>query len=205
MVVRQREHREWAEVVLAWALLVPPFAILTLFTVLPAWSAYQSLARRVAERSDAVEQLKQRVGGLTATDPGDTLAEMRQRKPMFHEGASDTIAAAALQARIRGLAQARRAELIGASALPSRARDGVTYFGLRLQLTGGLHAMREALYAIETTQPAVFVDRAILSVDALHRSVSSGAAIGDRMRVELDVYGVRWVEPVVPALKRPPQ
>jgi len=105
----------------------------------------------------------------------------------YLKGESDAIRAASLQTFMSDLAGANGVRLNSTRPLPPRDRDQVRLAGTRVQFTADIEQLREILYAIESTQPFLFVE-------AVHvRPVSALAQrdpeYGGLLDVRLDVLG----------------
>jgi general secretion pathway protein M len=119
----------------------------------------------------------------------------------FLAGPEDAIIIADLQTRLSALITAHNAELSSARALPPKARDGLEFLGLGLQIRAEMKSIQEILHTIETGTPLLFVERADLRLD------ERGAAAGRARNVEsiapmvldIAIYGAKWPSPSTPA------
>jgi hypothetical protein len=175
-----RYGRIAATLILLMALAVP----VTL--ALSAIDLYRSNLDGIAERRSAIARLEAIAAYGTRLD-GDRagVAEITHAA-WFLEGSDAAIAAAALQAKLKELAQAHGVEVAQAHDLKPRVLSGVTYVGVRLATSGLAQGVEPFLRAIEASLPLLIVDdvelRAEISgVDARYEPVT--------LYVDLTVWG----------------
>lgn len=103
------------------------------------------------------------------------------------EGASDAIAAAALQSRIEELATSVGATIGSTESLPAEARSGYRRIGLRYVLSGPYETVVKFLAKLEAATPPLVIDN--LHIHGVLRRPGTPAAAG--LDAGLDVYGYR--------------
>jgi general secretion pathway protein M len=89
------------------------------------------------------------------------LAGLQDKRPAaagFLPAASDTLAAADLQNQIKTFVETAGGALKSLQSLPVHEEGSVRRVAVRVQMSGGIEAMQQVLYAIETTVPLLFVD-----------------------------------------------
>jgi len=111
------------------------------------------------------------------------------------EGASDAIAAAALQSRIEELAASVGATIGSTESLPAEARSGYRRIGLRYVLSGQYETLVKFLAKLEAATPPLVIDN--LHIHGVLRRPGTPAASG--LDAGLDVYGYRDGEKSVAA------
>jgi general secretion pathway protein M len=109
------------------------------------------------------------------------------------EGASDAIAAAALQSRIEELAASVGATIGSTESLPAEARSGYRRIGLRYVLSGPYETLVRFLAKLEAATPPLVIDN--LHIHGVLRRPGTPAATG--LDAGLDVYGYRDGEKAV--------
>ena len=117
----------------------------------------------IARRKSDVEALARQV------DAEGNLGE-------FLAGANEGVANAALQARLKSVAEAAGARVRSVQGLPAKNNGEVRYIGARIDLYGPLGAVHKAVYAVESGKPYLFVSGASIR---LSPSVSAQAAASE--------------------------
>lgn len=110
------------------------------------------------------------------------------------EGASDAIAAAALQSRIEELAASVGATIGSTESLPAEARSDYRRIGLRYVLSGQYATLVRLLAKLEAATPPLVIDN--LHIHGVLRRPGTPAATG--LDAGLDVYGYRDGDKPVP-------
>jgi general secretion pathway protein M len=103
------------------------------------------------------------------------------------EGASDALAAAALQSRIEELAASVGATIGSTESLPVETRSGYRRIGLRYVLSGPYETLVKFLAKLESATPPLVIDN--LHIHGVLRRPGTPAAAG--LDAGLDVYGYR--------------
>ena len=106
------------------------------------------------------------------------------------EGASDALAAAALQSRIEELAASVGATIGSTESLPVETRSGYRRIGLRYVLSGPYETLVKFLAKLEAATPPLVIDN--LHIHGVLRRPGTPAAAG--LDAGLDVYGYRQGE-----------
>ena len=104
----------------------------------------------------------------------------------FLAGETDALAAALLQDRISGLAQAAGAELRSIQALPAAEEEGMRRVAITVELAAKTAALMRIAYAIELGLPYLFVTTAETIADP-----SQGGIEDPMLIVRLEVSGYR--------------
>ncbi len=147
------------------------------------------------QRATALENRQMLLPRLHAA--ADELPELRARieqlragagtRKLTLEGASDPIAAAALQSRIEGLAASVGATIGSTESLPSEARSGYRRIGLRYVLSGTYETLVKFLAKLEAATPPLVIDN--LHIHGVLRR--PGAPAATALDAGFDVYGYR--------------
>ncbi|MEJ1159971.1 type II secretion system protein GspM [Prosthecomicrobium sp. N25] len=159
------------------------FAGLVLLFLVVAVSSFQSVAALMEERDarlGLLDTLKRQTPlRAGAGDPAD------QRDP-FLPGESETIAAAGMQQRVRGLIEAAGGQVFSAQIL-FRSEEGDPDRRVELQVVfeAGIEAVQKALYRIETEAPFGFVDE--LSIQPARTDGEAEADPGRLLRTTVTV------------------
>ena len=115
---------------------------------------------------DRAEELTQRRALLVRTQAvAETLPELERRSGGEHPapaallpGATDALAAAAMQSAVQAMAAACGAELASMETLPAEARGGYRRIGLRVSLSASWPVLIELLHTAGQQQPRMLVD-----------------------------------------------
>jgi len=171
---------------LAVALLVALVAIVVTGIVQPLIDSY-------TETRETVEQLRFGLSRLDATDANRAaltaeLAQIRQRRNSatgLLQAASEPLAAAQLQNRIKTLVEGGQGELRSTQTLPARDEGKFRRISVRGQVAMTLEAMQKVFYQLETASPLLFLD----NVDIRPRPPRARGAEDGILDVRFDVSG----------------
>lgn len=147
---------------LAVALLLVAGLALVQLLVLPVLAAYRETAASIEQS----QTLLQRYRALAAQRPRleDELASQQKAEVAsvaYLEGASDALAAAALQDQVRAIITRAGGELRSTQILPvepASPESSVRRASLRLQLAVDVDGLQQLLYELETSEPYLFVE-----------------------------------------------
>ena len=142
----------------AIGLLLAALAVVASVTILP-------VAARIGELREQIEGERIALGRFAALAVlQDKVAEMQRagraagESGAYLKGESDSLRAASLQTFLSELAGANSVRLSSTRALPPRDTDDLRLVGTRVQFIADIEQLREMLYAIESTQPFLFVE-----------------------------------------------
>jgi general secretion pathway protein M len=159
-----------------------------LFVVSPLLDLYSGRAAVLDNRRMLLPRLR-----ATADELPDLRAQVEKlrasagSRKLTLEGASDAIAAAALQSRIEELAASVGATIGSTESLPAEARSGYRRIGLRYVLSGQYETLVRFLAKLEAATPPLVIDN--LHIHGVLRRPGTPAATG--LDAGLDVYGYR--------------
>jgi general secretion pathway protein M len=166
-------------VVLAGLYLVVAAPLLELYAERAAVLAKgQTLLPRLHAAADELPDLRAQVEQLRAA---------AGTRKLTLEGASDAIAAAALQSRIEELAASVGATIGSTESLPAESRSDYRKIGLRYVLSGPYATLVRLLAKLEAATPPLVIDN--LHIHGVLRRPGTPAATG--LDAGLDVYGYR--------------
>jgi general secretion pathway protein M len=167
-----------------------------LLVVAPLLDLYSQRAAVLENRRVLVPRLKaaaEELPGLRARV--EQLRAAAGARKVTLDGASDAIAAAALQSRIEELAASVGATIGSTESLPAEARSGYRRIGLRYVLSGPFETLVKFLAKLEAATPPLVIDN--LHIHGVLRRPGAAAAAG--LDAGLDVYGYRGGEKSVAA------
>jgi general secretion pathway protein M len=158
------------------------FAILS-----PVLAFYDSNAERLEQRRELVRRDKRAADDLPRLR---SLAKQRGANPrgadLLLAGASDAVAAAALQSNLKDMVEEVGAKITSAATLPPESEGAFRRVGVRVAFSGDLQLLTTVLLGIEASHP-------VLSVGNLELHVA-GDSEGDddpSLAIALDVFGYR--------------
>ncbi|HSK38230.1 MAG TPA: type II secretion system protein GspM [Arenibaculum sp.] len=181
-----------AQKVLAVLLLLAVLAAVWLLVVAPVISGRQEVASAQAEAADLLE----RYGRIAAQRPSLEAriagTERRHAASGLHlEGETDALAAVQLQQIATRAVTAGRGEVTSMQPLqPELGPElggGYRRIGLRLQFTGTIETLLQAVHTLEAGPPLLVVDN--LEVRARTMTRDGPAARDGTLTVRLDVFG----------------
>jgi general secretion pathway protein M len=123
-------------------------------TPLIGW--YQDRAEELAQRHALLARM--RVLVETLPDLERQSAGVRPAPTALLPGATDALAAAAMQSAVQAMATAAGAELASMETLPAEARGGYRRIGLRVSLSAPWPVLIELLRSAAQQQPRMLVD-----------------------------------------------
>jgi len=129
--------------------------------------------RELLGQLQSVAALAKRLDSAAASDP--TAAA----NPEFLTGESEAVIRGGLQTRLNSIAAANGVTVLSAGNAPALSETGVDFIGLRANLSGSLEGIHNAIFAIETTLPVLFIREANL------RTTDVGPAAGRTKESEL--------------------
>src|SRR5262245_15852798 len=180
----------WLSRAAALLLLVAVLAAAYVWIVEPVAAAYADTDAAIADS----RELLARYDRLAAARPGleAQLAAIEQKPDtavFYLSGATDALAAAALQARVTSLIEGSGATLLSIQTLTSTEDRGLRRVAIRLQMTAETAPLVRVLYGLETGIPLLFVDNLELqSQAAVTLDPDSGQASAPLV-VGFDLYG----------------
>lgn len=180
---------QWVSRLAALALLLGFLAGLHLYVVGPVLAAYQN----IDEALDETSALLQRYEGVARTGEIyrarlDELSTRHSGTGIYLSGATDALAAAELQARIRTAVDLHNGELRSIQDLPGRSDGGFRRVTVRAQFNANLFSFHSTLYSLESEMPLIFVD----NLDIRNRRAKGRSALEDSdplLTVRLDLSG----------------
>jgi general secretion pathway protein M len=171
---------------------------LYLLIVSPLLSFYGEQADRVSERTALAERYEALARDLPALRTSDKRWRERAGGELLLEGSSDALAAASLQAAMKGLVEEAGAKLTSAEMLQTTAEGNYRRVGIRVVFSGDLKLVTAVLRQVETSRPLLFVRNfdlhaggAAASSDDAGEDGDSASAGDGMLAVTLDVYGFR--------------
>jgi len=151
-------------------------AIAAITACVLAWVVFAAFDS-VASAQAGIEEKRELLGQLQSVA---ALAKRLDRSaspeaaanPEFLTGGSEAIIRGGLQTRLNAIAAANGVSVLSAGNAPVLSEAGVDFIGLRANLSGPLEGIHNAILAIETSLPVLFIREATL------RTTNVGPAAG---------------------------
>jgi hypothetical protein len=137
----------------------------------------RAIATRYARTAAARSQYEEQAVALRAEKPNPE---------WFLMGATDALAAAAMQDRISSLTQAAGAEIRSIQTVPAVDEEGMRRIGATVELAAKTAALLRVAYAIESGTPYLFINTAEAIADPSQGSIEDPMLI-----VRLEISGYR--------------
>ncbi|HEX3500514.1 MAG TPA: type II secretion system protein GspM [Stellaceae bacterium] len=155
---------------------------------IPLLESYQDSAVRIEQLRAALTRYERAGRGLEQRQA--ELAVLKQRQATaegFLPGASEALAAAAVQNRIKTLAEASKGELKSTQILPPQDEGKFRRIAVRAQMTLKLPAAQRVLYGLESGAPLLFLDN--LNIRAHGERRREDTPDDPILELRFDVYG----------------
>jgi len=168
------------------------------WVVFAAFDSVASVQAGIEEKRELLGQL-QSVAAL-AKRLDSAASPEAAANPEFLTGGSEAIIRGGLQTRLNAIAAANGVSVLSAGNAPVLSEAGVDFIGLRANLSGSLEGIHNAILAIETSLPVLFIREATL------RTTDVGPAAGrtgdPELFAEILFYGPLQT-PMAPAGVKP--
>jgi general secretion pathway protein M len=146
----------WRGQICATALTLALLAALWLVIASPLIGWYQGGASELAQRQALLRHMQALVETLPSLQHAPATAHVAPTALLF--GATDAVAAAAMQSAVQAMAISAGVELVSMETLPAEARGSYRRIGLRVSLNAPWRVLIELLSAAGQGQPQMLVD-----------------------------------------------
>lgn len=151
-------------------------ALAAVTAVVLAWVVFAALDC-VASAQAGIEEKRELLGQLQSVAAlakrlDSTASQVTAANPEFLTGDSEAIIRGGLQKRLNAIAVANGVNVLSAGNAPVLTEAGVDFIGLRANLSGPLEGIHNAVLAIETSLPVLFIREATV------RTTDVGPAAG---------------------------
>jgi general secretion pathway protein M len=173
----------------ALAILALVLGFVYLAAVAPVIDAFAETRAETAEAQALLARYRQAGQRLPAQRALlDRLARQQEAQNGFLDGASETLAAAELQSRIKAIVESARGELRSNQILPVQQEGRFARVAVRGDMSMTLPAAQRVLYALETASPLLFLDNVDIHSHAADRQQDRNEDIVV-LEMTLDIYG----------------
>jgi Type II secretion system (T2SS), protein M subtype b len=97
-----------------------------------------------------------------------------------------------LQRQIQTAVIGHRAQLISASEIQPREEHGLTFVGLRLEISGSMESLASALKALEAAVPLLFIEKAVIAAHPMNQESASRMPL---LSLSLEVLAASRLKP----------
>jgi len=181
----------WLSRATALALLFGLILLAYAVVVAPLVAGYRQSERAVAEAGELLAGYRSVAARRDQLEAQlEALADRQDDSGLYLAGATDALAAAALQDDVKGAIEAGGGNLRSIQILTAEDEEGFRRVGVRVQLTATVNDLLRILHGIEADRPFLFVDA--LEVNnrrARRRSRDEAETMDPVLLVRLDVAG----------------
>ena len=149
----------WLGGLLALVLLAGVMALPIVFLVMPLLDAYAEVDAGIIDAQDQILRMNSVAMDRAAIEQEMALLnDFPITVPYYLPGETDSLAAAALQARIQQLATNFSIQVRSIQVLPVETGNGFNRIGIRAEVLGSTDGLVRLIYDLETAAPYLFVD-----------------------------------------------
>lgn len=171
----------------ALGLLAIVLTLLFQLTLAPLWQRYRALAPAIAEQRDQVQRFRALAAQAPALETRlATLRDDVRFDDYLLPGASSALAAAALQQRLKEVTEEQRGQVLSTRVAKPQQAGEFERVMINARLQMDLAGLQGLLHALETRPPYLFLHNL-----NIYRQARGRATKGDRLDVQLDLYGLR--------------
>ena len=180
----------WLSRAAALLLLAVVFAAAYVWIVGPIVTAYADTEADIADTSALVERYDRLAASRAGLEAQLAAIEQKPDTAAYYlSGATDALAAAALQARVTTLVEGSGATLLSVQTLTTTEDRGLRRVAIRLQLTAEIAPLVRVLHGLETGIPLLFVDNLEVQSQAAPTIDQGAAQASAPLIVGFDLYG----------------
>lgn len=163
-----------------------PIFVLTTTIVLPVLDTFSIRDEEIAQQADRLALLK----GIAAFDPESLRVNMpADTAEHYLTGPNEGLVSAKLQIRLKSIVQTSGTQLRLIQGLPARTVGMLRLIGARLDISGPIKAVHQAIAAIEGATPFLFITNATLKPVRQIRNVNAPPQ-EPVLEARLEVFGV---------------
>jgi general secretion pathway protein M len=177
----------------AVALLLIPLILLYEYAFKPLGELYDGYRNDIATMQDRIVRYRRAIAELPAL--AAHAAELERTQPLapfLLDGDNAALAAADLQRELQQAAKQYSVQILSLRVKPASDEGPLQRIAVEARLRTGTATLRDLLFTLETTQPAVFVDMLSINARAQRRR---GVQEADVLDVRLVLSSMRAREP----------
>ena len=176
--------------------LIAVFLLLSLVTlifvvaVVPVWRIYAADRETIPEYQAQIERFSRIAAKREALEAAVARLETaRQQTISLLPERTETLAAAALQQRVKAAVSRSGGRLISSQVLPVSSEEAFSRIGIGIRASASIDSLREILHALESAEPHVVID----NLAVLARRVRSNKRkrnVESNLDVRFNLYGL---------------
>jgi|SRR5262245_18379365 len=180
----------WLSRAAALLLLATVLAAAYVWIVAPIAAAYARTEAAIADTRELVDRYDRLAAARPALEAQlAAIAEKPDTAAYYLTGATDALAAAALQARVTALVEQSGATLLSIQTLATTEERGLRRVAIRLQMTAETSPLVRVLHGLETGIPLLFVDNLEMQGQAALTADPDAEPASVPLTVGFDLYG----------------
>jgi len=180
----------WISRAAALLLLVAVLGGAWIWAVEPIAAAYRQTDADLADGRDMLQRFERLGAARAALEAQLKAIEERPATTAYYlAGATDALAAAALQERVTALVESSGASIVSIQTLPTSEEEGLRRVAIRLQMASELPPLLRILHGLETGVPVLFLDNIELQSYNLAYGEEEQPAVEPQLTVGFDLYG----------------
>jgi general secretion pathway protein M len=161
-----------------------------IWAVEPLAAAYRRTDADLADGRDMLQRFDRLGDARAALEAQLTAIEAQPTATAYYlEGATDALAAAALQDRVTKLVENSGASIVSIQTLPSSEEQGLRRVAIRLQMAAELAPLVRILHGLETGVPVLFLDSIELQSYNVPYGDPDEPQVEPQLTVGFDLYG----------------
>jgi general secretion pathway protein M len=180
----------WISRAAALLLLVAVLGGAWIWVVEPLAAAYRQTDADLADGRDMLQRFDRLGDARAALEAQLKAIEERPASAAYYlAGATDALAAAALQERVTQLIDSSGASIVSIQTLPSSEEQGLRRVAIRLQMASELAPLVRILHGLETGVPVLFLDSIELQSYNVPYGDENEPQVEPQLTVGFDLYG----------------
>lgn len=184
------ELSETQRSLLAIALLLAVAALFSLSVVLPVWRYYAGNRQQIEQYRERLDRFRKLTADTEALQK--QLAELKQQRAvnrLILTGKSRTLAAAALQDRVKSITRKHDADLLSTHIQPARQDGDFLQLSVNVSLRASIQALQHILYDLENGTPIIIINHALIQNPQPERQVGESSGAPSTLVVQLELAG----------------
>lgn len=156
-------------------------------TAAPAITMISTRAARIRSQEAALSRFQAMIAAGPKVARFAARLKLDASNDAFLQGSNQGVIDAALQERLKTVAERSKTQVKSVQTLSTRTIGGLDYSGARIEVSGSIKGIQSTVYAIENSKPWLFITSAIMRVVDSGRNAPSEEP---KLQAQFDVYGV---------------
>jgi general secretion pathway protein M len=176
---------------LAVALLLVLLSLAVLAIAAPVLLLHQHYDQALENLSDRLTRYSRVVAMRPGIESQLKVAQAKQASRFYLKSSGPSLAAAEIQDLAKVVIEQNGAKLTSMQILPHKDENGLRQVTVNIQLSGKFQALHQVVYALENTQPYLFIDNASIRSPLAFSSLNPAEA---ELYVQFDLAGFAMVK-----------